>query len=166
MIEIKSADDQAILHVGMNLAPADELEVMTVASRSEIPQTPLSAVEWAVNASSDSFAVHPVLDGTAQKPCALFGIVPDEERSPGMAVVWMVTTPMLLSTSRDILKQAPAWIDSWLFQYPNGLHNLVDVRNTRHKKWLEKMGAEFNNTGQMIRAIPFAYFKFSPRFTA
>lgn len=154
MIAIEPCTEESMRWVADHLSPADELEVTTVADG----RTPHEALRWGHEVSSDSFAVHPVLGGKLEKPVALFGVVDDNERSPGYGVIWLLTTPMLMSTSRDILKEAPKWLSEWAVRFPNGLHNLVDLRNERHIRWLKKMGATFPNTGRMIRDVPFAYF--------
>jgi hypothetical protein len=159
MIEIDSFTPEDVTYVAANLTEADELEITTAGG-----QTPQEALEWAIKVSSDSFAVFPILDSVRHAPVALFGIVPDTQRSPGMAVIWLVSTPMLLSTSRSILHDAKQWIAEWLVQYPKGLHNLVDSRNERHIRWLKKMGAVFiPEFGKTVRGVPFLYFIIGPR---
>jgi hypothetical protein len=159
MIGIDSFTPEDLAYVAANLTEADELEITTAGG-----QTPQEALEWAIKVSPDSFAVFPILDSVRHAPVALFGIVPDTQRSPGMAVIWLVSTPMLLSTSRSILHDAKQWIAEWLVQYPKGLHNLVDSRNERHIRWLKKMGAKFvPDMGKTIRGVPFLYFVIGAR---
>lgn len=153
MISIRECDAAAIRWVADHISEADELEILTV-SGVDVHK----GIAWGAEVSTDSFAIHPMLNGVAGDPVALFGVVDDSERSPGMAVVWMVTTPMLPSTSRDIIKTALQWFEAWKSRFPGGLHNLVDVRNERHVRWLKKMGAEFNGSGKIIRNQKFAYF--------
>lgn len=94
-----------------------------------------------------------------EMPVALFGCDPDPKLW-GCGVVWMLTTLMPLGFSRDILKEAPTWFAYWLARYPKGIHNIVDSRNTRHVKWLHRMGFEFpENRGVMIGDVPFLYFR-------
>jgi hypothetical protein len=163
VITIREVRGEDILHVADHLSIADQLEVDTVATNNPTPLSTFDAIKWGVNASEEAFAVCPILDGQEAAAVALFGLVPDTERSPQMAVVWMVTCDMLMTTSRDILRQAPEWTQDWLKKYPMGLHNLVDSRNTRHIKWLKKMGADFPGVGRHIRDIPFLYFLIAPR---
>lgn len=157
MITIREVRGEDILHVADHLSIADQLEVDTVATNNPTPLSTFDAIKWGVNASEEAFAVCPVLDGQEADAVALFGLVPDTERTPDAAVLWMVTSDMLMTTSRDILRQAPAWVDKWLEKYTL-LHNLCDSRNTRHIRWLKKMGADFPGVGRSIRDIPFLYF--------
>jgi hypothetical protein len=157
MIEIETATKEDVIYVASHLHPADELEITTAGG-----QAPQEALEWGRTVAFDSLAVFPIYFRTRQDPVAIFGIVSDEERSPGMGVLWMVSTPMLLTTSKDILQQAPRWISWWLDRFPAGLHNLVDSRNERHVRWLKKLGAKFSK-GPQIRGVQFDYFVINRR---
>lgn len=152
MIKIEPSSEAAVKHVIDHLSEADELELLTVSG-----EDPAAGIRWGRNVSSDSFAIHPVLDGDPASPVALFGVV-DDEKTVGFGIIWMVTTPMLLRTSRDIIETAPKWLSEWLNKYPRGLHNIVDSRNERHVRWLRKMGATFYQ-GPEIRGVPFLYFQ-------
>jgi hypothetical protein len=152
-IEIRESDETAVMWVADHLCAADDLEITTV---SGLP--PRESVQFGVTVATDSFAVHPILNGVAGAPVALFGVVDDGERSPGWGVIWLVGTDMLLKTSMDIFKAAPCWLDAWLDRFPAGLHNLVDMRNERHIKWIKRMGGKFDGTGKILNGQKFAYF--------
>ena len=167
MIEMAEITNEDIVHVATHIRADDERELLTVTSASEHPLDVQSCLEWSVAASEgDCLAIHPFLDGKPGPAVALFGVVDDGERSPGMGVVWMVCTDMLLTTSRDIMRVAPGIFKDWFVRYPNGLHNRIDTRNDQHMRWIKKFGADIPGSGVYIRNVPFAYFIISPKGVA
>lgn len=74
-----------------------------------------------------------------QDAIALFG-VSDDPHHPGFGVVWLVSSPEITDGALALIKEAPHWFRSWRRFYAEGLHNLVDVRNTLHLRWLSFLG--------------------------
>lgn len=72
-------------------------------------------------------------------PVAIFGVA-DDPQNDSMGVVWLLATERIYKVARALMKVAPAWLDKLSEDYPGGLHNLVDARNTLHVRWLQKTG--------------------------
>ncbi len=163
LINIVPVTGEHIAHVARYMCEEDRNEVHAASGLS-----PLAALRSSVDVpGAEAFAVLPLLDGEPGKPVAIFGVSSDPF-TEGVGVVWMLTTKMLLSTSKDILRQAPAWFVKWTLKYPKGLHNVIDVRNSRHVKWLGKIGCRFDKRIHILTTpegvnVPFMHFSYTPR---
>ena len=155
MIQIDLATSAGVRWVAHHLHPADDVEIVTVSGGWDAP----SAVVHMVQKAGTVFEIRPVLDGVpSDRPVAIFGVEADRQNE-GWGIVWLLSTPMLPTTSIDLIKEAPKWFNTWLSQYPKGLHNMMDARNTRHQKWIKKMGAQFDpQRSAKINGEPFLYF--------
>lgn len=72
-------------------------------------------------------------------PVAMFGAAPIE---PGVASVWLLGTEGLNRARRELLMDAPVWLDMLNMIYPT-LTNFVSEDNVGTIFWLERMGFEF-----------------------
>jgi hypothetical protein len=97
-------------------------------------------------------------------PFVCYGVC-DDPMTEGHGAIWLVATPQVKGFIRDLLRDGPERI-RWIHErgwYPQGLHNIVDTRNTTHVKWLRRIGAEVRKgTYAVIDGVPFAYFRFKP----
>lgn len=124
---------------------------------------PALVKSFQASADGEIFAVCPIFDGVEQRPVAVFGCI-SEKATHEIGVIWLVSTPMLLSTSKDMLKKAPEIIKGFLKRHPKGLHNIMAAFNTRHMKWVHKLGAKFVFVKQpiKIKGESFVHFIFPP----
>lgn len=160
LIKIVTATDADLEYVAEHMVKEDRDEIWAASGL-----TPLEGLRNSANMCGvDTYAVCPVLDGGLAQPVAIFGIAADPS-TVGVGIMWMLTTKMLLTTSKDILRQAPSWFRKWLEKYPKGLHNVIDIRNQRHMKWLDKMGCKFENRVHLVPtpegvSVPFMHFSY------
>lgn len=71
-------------------------------------------------------------------PFAIFGVMEDPANE-NMGVVWFLATSATV-LPLAVMQEAPAWLNHWSRLYPDGLHNIVDSRNTSHVRWMELLG--------------------------
>lgn len=76
-----------------------------------------------------------------EDPVGMFGVAahPSLRRT---GVVWMLASEGLYTIKRDLITQAPGWIEHLNTLYPT-LTNVVDERNTVSTRWLERLGFVF-----------------------
>jgi hypothetical protein len=89
----------------------------------------------------------------------MFGVVPQRD---GSGVVWMlgsdeITKPPL---SRQFIRECRTFVKVLERGYTE-LHNVIDERNTVHRRWLEWIGFEFTNRIEKygVEGRPFLEFK-------
>lgn len=81
-------------------------------------------------------------------PLAIFGVADDPQHDT-MGIVWMLATPRIQKVWLALMKIAPLWLNKLSEDYPAGLHNIVDARNTLHIRWLQKTGFRSLGTVQV-----------------
>jgi hypothetical protein len=138
--------------VGSRLREADATEVQTVTG-----ETPLPSVLRAFALSTECYSIYRAERGrVSEKPCALFGVVPDE-RHAGYGIVWFLATDDIRGAGISLLREADRWLDAMCKPYPLGLHNLADMRNTLHIRWCVLSGFVVTREPQIIGGFPFQY---------
>lgn len=79
------------------------------------------------------------------------------EEDPDIGHPWMVGTDEMLRHRRDILRLGKQETADFL-NYRNTLTNMMDTRNTTHRRWLQWIGYQFTGETEIIRGVPFAFF--------
>lgn len=157
MIDIVAALPDDLDYVARNLRAEDELEIRTSTGMTDM----VGAMSISAKLSREVYAVFPILDDVQAKPVAIFGVT-DDPRNEGVGVCWLLSTPMLMVNSRDVLKQAPTWLHGWINRrYPKGLHNVLDQRNKRHVEWCKRSGFRFLGV-RMLNGFPFLHAYLPP----
>lgn len=93
---------------------------------------------------SDALCLTIKVDGEA---AAMFGVCPSTEE--GVGIVWMVGTNLMFEAKRELVEDAPLWMDMFNKVFPV-LTNYVDSRNTVSIAWLRKMGFDFPPDGGFV----------------
>ena len=90
---------------------------------------------------------------------AMFGVVPQPD---GTGVVWLLGSDELTKPplSRQFIRECRTFVKVLERGYTE-LHNIIDERNTVHRRWLEWIGFEFTNRipEYGIERRPFLEFK-------
>jgi hypothetical protein len=89
-------------------------------------------------------------------PSVLFGVADDTSR-PGYGIMWLVATPEVSRAPLSVLRECKYWLDAWCRSYPNGVHNIVDIRNDTHIRWLQALGCQVSTQTIDINGFPFRY---------
>ncbi len=71
------------------------------------------------------------------------------ENTVDIGVPWMLGTNLMLRAARELIVEAPRWIEFMNAVYPV-LSNFVDERNDTAIRWLTKMGFEFPYTDDFV----------------
>ena len=75
----------------------------------------------------------------------IFGVAPD----PGVedwGVVWFLAAPLIKDIRIRFLRESKEWVNLLFASGPyHKLHNIADTRNELHIKWLEWLGAKFDD---------------------
>jgi hypothetical protein len=73
----------------------------------------------------------------------MFGVVPQRD---GTGVVWMLGSDEIAKPplSRQFIRECRAFVRVLECGYTE-LHNVIDERNSLHRRWLEWLGFEFTN---------------------
>lgn len=75
-----------------------------------------------------------------------------------IGIPWMVATPEVYQYQRSLLKDGKAMVAGMLQEY-SVLMNVVDARNTKHIRWLNRMGFIFDEKNNIdIEGHTFLYF--------
>lgn len=111
------------------LRDQDQAEAMALDGRS--------AFHHLMNAV-DQPGSYAIMDGSV--PCGACGISPWS--TPDTGVVWMVGTPRLTRDPKEFMYATREFISQWHLQYPM-LTNAVHLGNTKHIRWLHRMGAHW-----------------------
>lgn len=132
MSDIRPATLEDIVHIAKNLRSDDVLEVIT-ATQSE----PGEAILRAVTLSRESYTARLA---PGEPPCLIFGVT--NGASPGVGVVWLLATDAVLQGRLAVFRGAREWIQRWSRDY-HLLHNVADIRNTLHLRWIKSLGFSF-----------------------
>lgn len=158
MIEIVAVLPADLEYVAKNLRKEDAREIETSTGMTDMVEAMLLSAKL----SREVFAVCPILDDVQSEPVAIFGVT-DDPRAPNTGICWLLATPMLLVTSRDIIKEAPKRLHRWIDnRYTNGLHNVIDKRNTMHVEWCRRVGFRFVGV-RMLNGFPFLHAYLPPK---
>lgn len=138
--------------VGEHLRDADNTEVRTASDLK-----PSLSVLRAFALSSECFSIFRAERGrVSDRPCALFGVVPDTQRD-GYGLVWFVATDDIKGAGISLLRESEGWLDYMTRSFPNGLHNFADMRNTLHIRWCVLSGFKVTREPVNIGGFPFQY---------
>lgn len=81
---------------------------------------------------------------TEWNPLFFFGLHPDSE--VGGAIIWLAGTTqgtrIASRRAKEMMAVMRSWVDEGLRRYGR-LHNVTDVRNTVHHRWLKALGFTF-----------------------
>lgn len=121
--------------VGEHLRDADAAEV-----RAATGASPVLSVLRSFAISTECYSIFRAERGRVMAtPCALFGVVPDL-RNAGYGIVWLLATDDIRGAGISLLRAADGWLDHLSRNYPKGLHNYADKRNTLHIRWCKLAG--------------------------
>ena len=90
-------------------------------------------------------------------PCGACGVTPAEYLGEGVGIAWAVGTPRLTSNQREFLRASREVLAEWHKQFPilsNGIH----AENTKHIRWLHRLGARFVYEGESPTGAKFRSF--------
>ena len=136
MLSYSTTTLKDVVWMGKHLRAADRRELETASGL-----VPMRALARAVALST--FACTVRLPDT-DDPLYLFGVAPS--KTSGRGVIWMAGTDAISASRHRIAKDAPRILHILSQPYVNGLHCLVDARNTLHVRWLKRFG--FTPNGQ------------------
>lgn len=93
----------------------------------------------------------------AGEPVGLFGL--DATPIPQVGTIWMVSTPVINKHPQEFLRGSIRVVTAMNNEYPI-LTNMMDERNTLHKKWLRWLGFSFLRRIDRwgARSVPFLEF--------
>ena len=137
MIIFRPARREEVLEIAPRLRPEDVREVRTLTGR--LPEEVLmrdfgrrGCEYYTGRAAPDA------------PPCVIFGVRPDLVWTSA-GVVWLLATPEAGASARAIMRESRAWLDAWAERF-SLLHNIVDLRNIKHVRWIELMDFKLGPT--------------------
>jgi hypothetical protein len=125
-VEHSSIRDAHFISTRLRRADAAEIAAVTV-------EPPVRVLVNGITQSDPCFTVKTA----GGEPCGLFGI--RDSGHPESAVVWMLGTDHLTTNGRTFLRHSRHWLDE-LHKNHRLLFNVIDARNTVHRRWLDWMG--------------------------
>lgn len=129
--EARAARDADAVTLAANLRPQDLAEVEALRG----PGSALAAIREGIAASLWCDAIE--VDGEL---AAIVGLVPYQSAVLGdTGVPWMLGTPAVDRCGGVLIRLTPAYIARMLADFPR-LFNIVDARNTRAVRWLQRAG--------------------------
>lgn len=150
-ITVTESENVDVLNMCDHLRQADVTEI------EAIGLTPKQALKDSFEESVERYTVK--LKG---KPIAMFGLNPDDFLGK-KAKIWILATDDLKIIQRRFTKHSKDFINEAFEKY-SVLYNFIDVRNTDSIKWLEWLGASFNDPIPYgVNGEMFSYFEFSQR---
>lgn len=115
--------------------------------------TPREAMEWGFDHSVRCWTGY-----LGEEPVCMFGVAPTYW-SHVTGAAWMVGTTRIDRHPKAFLKGSRAAMVEMLSLYPL-LVNFVDCRHTKAIKWLEKLGATFQDPQPYgVLGLPFLFFE-------
>ena len=120
--------------VAENIRDADRDEIAANSG-----QTPLEALITGFSTSDVPFTI--VGDGV---PAGIFGAGP---AMPGVGMIWLLGTDLLLKNTTRFLRESRFWLDQCARPY-DMMFNFVDARNTVHIRWIKWLGFTLINLHQ------------------
>jgi hypothetical protein len=90
-------------------------------------------------------------------PIAIFGVAP-HKRHPGVGIVWLLGTPEVDRAAKALVKQGRYYVDLMQQLFPM-LMNLVDIENSRTRRWLRALGFTEGHIHQTVAGHPFILIK-------
>lgn len=140
MLFIHKATEREARHVALNLCAADKREVRVSTGLAEE-----DAVLASFGVSRHCFSAR--LGTPLSSPFLLFGVA-DDPSTPGLGSIWLLATHAVSRAWLAVLKETPDYLPLLAAQYPLGVHNYIDVRNTAHLRWCLKVG--FRVVGNVV----------------
>lgn len=138
--------------ISQHLRDEDIQEVETAAGRSVTEIVPMSL---ALSRECYTIRLTDEHGRIEEHPAVLFGVSDDPSRD-GMGIMWMLATNGIRRASLSVIREAPKWLDHFNHLYPNGIHNIVDSRNSLHIRWLLLTGFTFEDA-VLINGTPFVH---------
>lgn len=135
MILVLPAEQWEAEYVGDHLRPEDRREVEASSGTAASVVVPRA---FSISSQCYSMRYRNGQHVDAQ-PYAIFGVAPDQF-NPQLGIVWLLATPNIRKAWLSTLKCSSTLLDLMSQRYPAGLHNLVDMRNTLHMRWLKLTG--------------------------
>jgi hypothetical protein len=142
-----SVDD--VIYIAKRLRPADHGECDALFA---LP--PELVLPQAASAGRPVWTFH----STEGEPVGVFGVDSVIE-VPMLGTIWMVSTPEINNHKREFLVKSRPVVDLLNEQFPV-LTNLMDKRNTLHRRWLQWLGFVFIRRIEKwgARSLPFIEF--------
>jgi hypothetical protein len=146
-LNIRQARREDIEWISSRLRFEDRREIETIRGCEGIDLTD------AIDISDESFTLR---FPTSSNPIAIFGVGhnPDDATR---GVPWFLAANGIERGAIAVLREARFRMDGWLNEYSNGLHGLVDSRNTLHVRWLKLAGCTISSS-TIINQQSFYYF--------
>lgn len=152
ILTMRPASREEAVWLSSRLRPEDRREIETASGRSAETLLPAS-----FDISDEVYSIRFTTDGQPDAdPVAIFGVAP-HTRHPHIGVPWFLSTEGVRRGSGALIREANFWLDSWTDKYSGGLHNIVDERNTLHRRWLAYTGFTFGET-IILHGHPFIHF--------
>jgi len=127
-LHVGDADERDCAQLAPNLRHEDRAEVMAASGRE-----PLEALLHGLAASADCLAIR-----CGGQAIAVFGVVP---LGPGEGAPWLLGSDAILSHWFEFARRSREELESIRRPYAR-LWNVVDDRNTLHRRWLAWLGFE------------------------
>lgn len=137
---IHKATEREAIHIARSLCAADRREVRTSTGMAEE-----DAVLASFRVSRQCFSAR--LGTPLASPFLLFGVA-DEPDTPGLGSIWLLATHAVSRAWLPVMRETPVYLSLLASQYPLGVHNYIDVRNTAHLRWCLKVG--FSVVGNVV----------------
>ena len=135
IIPSTQADVFHLIDVGLRDQDAAELQAAGV--------LPEEALQWGLDMGDAlCLTIH-----VGDEPVGMFGVCPHPDE--GVGTVWMLGTDGIFGARRELVEDAPLWMDMFNKVYPT-LTNYVDSRNSVSIAWLEKMGYDFPADDEIV----------------
>lgn len=131
--------------MGAHLREEDRREVETATGQRAEDVLPAS-----FHLSSEVYTIRLAGDGGKPEddPTVIFG-VGDDPSAPSVGVVWLLATSNIRRAPLAIIHEAHHWLDHFNKRYPIAIHNVVDMRNALHIRWLTRTGFDLGDTMQI-----------------
>lgn len=146
---LRPAKAEEVAYVASRLRPADAREVTTATGLA--PEVAFADVFKLAD------TIYTLRPHRTSDPAVLLGLSPESQDE---ARVWLVGTREVHKVSKDLLREAPCYLEAWAERYT--LTNIVDSRNLLHIKWLTLMGFAFGDPRD-IRGVPFYPITYCPK---
>jgi hypothetical protein len=152
IITIRPASRADAEGMAPRLRPEDAREIETASGMTSSMVLPLS-----VSIARESYTMRFSNGGSIDRdPSVLFGVADDTAR-PGYGIMWLVATPEVSRAPLSVLRECRHWLDAWCRSYEHGVHNVVDIRNDTHIRWLQVLGCRLSDQTIDINGFPFRY---------
>lgn len=152
MLNVREPRQQDVLYLAAHLRRQDIREVHTLRG-ADLPM--FDVLMQGIGMSTECY----VWTDGQDLPVAIVGVSPSTYTDCG--IVWLLATDAIQLHRKTGIKLALGHIAAWGLQYTRGLHNLVDIRNRLHLRWLNLLGFVTLQM-QQVNGEDFAFMHYTP----